>query len=408
MKESFRSIIIKGTFILTISNFLVSGLNYVSNSLTAKSLGPSGFGELSTLFAYISIFYVPLTVLTTLIIVKLGRSKEKSFYVAQQIEQWFRSKLYEQRFLISLLLTSVIFVPYLTNLSSLSSLVLYILIGLGVINTFYFSILQGLHLFTKFSSLVVLISISRLVGTLAAYFNIGGIHSIYLGLVSGGVLSVILARKSIPRSVAKNTEVLSVKLRDYFTRKQTLITSASLLSVAVLMNIDLMLVKRIFTSEIAGIYSSWSLLSKIIGYFTAPMLSVSLLFFSAKESGKDNKKILYFLISTVIIIGSGILLLYEKFTTDVLLLIFSSKFLEIAPLAPYAALFGMLVTIIALINNYYISSNSRSALITPIIIPMHIILLIIYGTSLESIIAVNVGSAFFITGILTISLLHSS
>jgi len=407
MKESFRSIIIKGTFVLTISNFLVSGLNYLSNSLSAKSLGPSGFGELSTLFAYISIFYVPLTVLTTLIIVKLGRSKDNRSLIAQQIEQWFKSKLIERRLLVGILFTTVIFIPYLTNLSPLSSLVLYLLIGLGVMSTFYFSILQGLHLFTKFSLLLVLISVSRLLGTIAAYLNIGGIQSIYLGLVSGGIISVVLAKKFIPHSAAIGTTTLSIKVRDYIMRKQTLLTSASLLSVALLVNVDLMIVKRVFSPEMAGIYSSWSLLAKIIGYFTAPLLAVSLLFFSAQESKKDQKKILYFLMSSIIIVGSLILLLYEKYTTEVLLVIFSSKFLEIAPLAPYAALFGMLVTIIALVSNYHISNGSISALITPVVIPIHICLLIFFGISLENIITINVGSAFFTAGILIVSVLHS-
>ncbi len=407
MKESFRSIIIKGTFVLTISNFLVSGLNYLSNSLSAKSLGPSGFGELSALFAYLSIFSIPLTVLTTLIIVKLGKAENNRYKTAGEIEQWFISKIREKKIYIFLSFSTLIFIPSLTNLSSVSALVLYILVAFNILSAFYFSLLQGLHLFTTFTLFACFLAITRLIGTSLTFVNEWGIYNIYTGLVLGSILAVGLSKKFMAEKLPMSNRILDISIRRYLTRKKTLITIVSLLSVVLLSNADLIFVKKLFTAEQAGIYSSWSLLAKIIGYFVAPVLSASLLFFSAKESERDQKKLLYILISLIIIIGSGILIAYQQFSTEILLVIFSDKFLSIAPLAPYAALFGMLFTIITLINNYHIANSNKSSLIVPLIIPIHVVLFLLYGSSIENIITINVGSTFFITGILTISLLHS-
>ncbi len=407
MKESFRSIIIKGTFILTISNFLVSILNYLSNSLSAKSLGPSGFGELSALFAYLSIFSIPLTVLTTLIIVKLGKAENNRYRRAGEIEQWFLTKIYEKKIYILLSLVTLIFIPSLTNLSRVSAVILYILVAFNVLSAFYFSLLQGLHLFTTFTLLTCLIAIIRLMGTSLTFANNWGIYNIYAGLVLGSVLAVILAKNFMKKKLPVATNTLDVSVLRYLIRKKTIITTISLLAVVLLSNADLIFVKKLFSANEAGIYSSWSLLAKIIGYFVAPVLSASLLFFSAKESERDQKKLLYLLISLIIVIGSGILIAYQQFSTEILLVIFSSKFLSIAPLAPYAALFGMLFTIITLINNFHIANSNKSSLIVPLLIPIHVLLFFLYGSSIENIITINVGSTFFITGILTISLLHS-
>lgn len=408
MKDSFKRIIIKGTFILTISNVIVSGLNYLSNSLSAKSLGPSGFGELSALFAYLNVFNIPLTVFTTLIIVKVGRSEKNRLKVAHEIEKLFKIKFVEKKLYVLIALFSILVVPYVTNLSFASSFVLYVLVFLSVLGTLYFALLQGLHLFSQFAIVLIIVSLARLLGTTASYFGYGGLYSIYAGIVSGGIIALIVSKKYIPRNGSERVFTSNIRIRDYILRKQTLITAISLLSVALLMNVDLMFVKRSFSPVEAGIYSSWSLLSRIIGYFTAPLLAVSLLFFSAKESVENRKNVLYFLMSSIVVIGSFILFVYQTFTSEVLLLIFSSKFLDIAPLAPYAALFGMLVTIIALVTNYHIANNNYASLITPVIIPMHIVLLIVFGISLENIIAINVASAFLTAGMLVVSLLHTS
>jgi len=407
MKDSFKQIIVKGTFILTISNLVISALNYVSNSLTAKALGPVGFGELSTLFAYLNIFNIPLVILTTLVIVKLGNAEDLKHKVAYEIEQWFGNKFREKKYIFVLSLLSIFFVPALTNLSLYSSITLYILAILSIMGTMYFSLLQGLHLFIPFTFLLVLTSLFRLIGTYLAFIHIGGINSVYLGIISGSLISLYFARKYIKKDKPSASKVVHIRIRDYILRKETLITAFSLLSVALLSNIDIMFVKKMFNATDAGIYGGWSLLAKIVGYFAAPIMSVSLLFFSAKEAKADHKKTLFLIIAGVIFIGISILVLYSHFTNYILLFIFSSKFLGIAPYIPYAALFGMLLTIITLINNYYIAHKSKYSLLVLLSFPVEIVLLSLMGTSLENVMIINVGVGFFITGILTISLLYN-
>jgi O-antigen/teichoic acid export membrane protein len=406
MKDSFKRIIIKGTLILTLSNFFVSFLNYISNSLSAKSLGPAGFGELSALFAYLNIFSIPITVLTTLVIVKLGNVGSERFEVARKIERWFWSQIFERKILIFLAVSTIIFIPSITNLSPESSITLYVLAALGIVTAFYFSILQGLHKFIAFSLLLVLISVGRYIGTYFSSINSGGILNIYAGLIIGYVIVFLLSKKITNNMLPKNNQKLTITISQFISRKSTLVTSISLLSLALLSNIDIMYVKKMFSAETAGIYSSWSLLAKIVGYFAAPIISASLLFFSAKETKQDHKKLIYILTSIIISVGSIVLIFYQSYTTQVLLLVFSSKFLGIAPFVPFAALFGMLITIITLINNYHVANNSSMALFIPIMIPIYILLMYILGDTIENVISINIGITFFITGILTISLLH--
>ena len=58
----------QGGIIFTLASFVTSFMNYLFNVFAARGLGPSGYGEITTMFSYIAISSTPLAVLTTTII----------------------------------------------------------------------------------------------------------------------------------------------------------------------------------------------------------------------------------------------------------------------------------------------------------------------------------------------------
>ena len=82
----------QGGIIFTLASFVTSFMNYLFNVFAARGLGPSGYGEITTMFSYIAISSTPLAVLTTTIIQKIGSATNQISY-SYALEQWFFGKL---------------------------------------------------------------------------------------------------------------------------------------------------------------------------------------------------------------------------------------------------------------------------------------------------------------------------
>ena len=136
---------LRGSILFTVATFLGSFLNYVFNLIVAKKLGPTGFGEITALFSYTTIFSVPMAVITMVIIEKIGSNNERGLAYALTLEQWFLTKIKKWWLLLIpfLFLTPVI--QKFTNLSFYSSASIAPFIMLSFIGAYYAALLQGLH-----------------------------------------------------------------------------------------------------------------------------------------------------------------------------------------------------------------------------------------------------------------------
>ena len=72
LKKLWANEFFQGGFFLTSSSFTINVLNYFFNLLAARTLGPSGFGEITAFFSYNNIFSVPILVVTLVLIQKIG------------------------------------------------------------------------------------------------------------------------------------------------------------------------------------------------------------------------------------------------------------------------------------------------------------------------------------------------
>ncbi|KXK09386.1 MAG: Polysaccharide biosynthesis protein [Microgenomates bacterium OLB23] len=363
MKVFFYSLhnkFVKGGFILTAATVATGLLNYVSNSLTAKALGPQGVGELFALFAYLAIAGIPFTIITTVIIKKLGEAHTNRLHVAQKIESWFiLHVIYNKKLMLILLLCSLT-LPYITKLSTASSITLILLTAIGLPSTMYLGLLQGMHLFSAFTLGVFLVAISRLIGALSVYMHIGNLQWIYVSLIIGAFMPIIVGKKLLPKTrIVINTQHGLTKI---LMKPTVVLTSLSMTGVIMFNNIDVAFVKRFYEPEMVGLYGSWSLLGKLLGYVVAPINIVTLIFFSAQETKAQQRKVLFFMAAALTLSGMVMGMLYVQYPHQVIDFVFSSSFYAIEPYLGHAAFFGMSYSIATLINNYFISKGDKKSL----------------------------------------------
>lgn len=399
---------LQGGAILTASHYAASFLNYLFNSLSAKALGPDGYSEIAALFAYVSILSIPIIVITTIIVRRLGQAGEHRNAVGKEFEQWFWQQSKRIIVFVPFLYILVLFLPSVTNLSTLSIVTLITLLILNLGSVIYISLLQGLHLFIQFSVATLLIVGFKFVGALAVYSGIGSLPIIYLFVLIGTASPLLFGKWSLKQiKPSQGNYSFRKKVRAIIFQKNIIITAISLISLSIVGNLDIILAKKMFDGYNAGLYSAWSLFSKIILYFIGPINMISLIFFSAKENKHHRKKTMFIILGLFILVGIALYASYVLFGNLLIEIIFNNDYAPIQPLLGFAALFGFLYTYITLINNYFLSQNSKSSLIVAFSVPMYIGLLLIFGTNMYSFILINIGVTATMCTLYFISFLRS-
>jgi len=390
---------IQGGIILSFSNVITGFLNYLFNSLSAKTLGPAGYGEITALFSYLVVFSVPFGVISADLIRRIGRLKSHQNSTILGWENWIWKKINQWKILIIPYSLVTLIIPRITNLSLFSSIALLIFILLTFIGTFYNATIQGLQLFSIAAALSIVSVLLKLIGPLLVSLNFGGVNLVIAVLVIGSfillpVYQIIIRKKLLNDQKKYIPQVpLNKRIRSLFVNRNMVITTLSLLAITLFNNFDMMFAKKFFTSEMAGLYGAWNLLAKIVLYAGGPLGGLSFIFFSNQSYKKQHKLSLLLITLGVFFVGIIMLVTYSLFGKLIVSLLFNKNYFVIVNFLPQAAIFGCLYSLINIINGFFLASNSRYSLIIAFLFPFYFISLILFGRSFSGLINLNL---FFI------------
>lgn len=410
---------IQGGIILSFSNVVTGFLNYLFNSLSAKALGPAGFGEITTLFSYLVVFSVPLGVISTDLIRRIGHLKSDKNQTILGWERWVWKKTYQWRFLIVPYFLLTLLVPRLTNLGLFSSIALLIFILLAFVSTFYNATIQGLQLFSIAAGLSIVSVLLKLIGPLLVNINLGGVNLVIATLVIGSFIMLpiyqIIIHNKLSNSQERNSPkvLLNKRIRSLFFNKNMIITTLSLLTITLFNNFDMMFAKKFFTSEMAGLYGAWNLLAKIVLYAGGPLSGLSFVFFSNLSYKKQHKKSLFLIITGIIFVGIVMFITYSIFGKLIVSLLFNKNYFTVINYLPHAAIFGCLYSLISIINGFFLADNSHSSLIITLLFPVYFLSLMLFGRSFSGLINTNLifvatASIFYIIALFQVPSFHES
>ena len=386
---------IQGGIILSFSNVITGFLNYLFNSLSAKTLGPAGYGEITALFSYLVVFSVPFGVISADLIRRIGRLKSHQNSTILGWENWIWKKINQWKILIIPYSLVTLIIPRITNLSLFSSIALLIFILLTFIGTFYNATIQGLQLFSIAAALSIVSVLLKLIGPLLVSLNFGGVNLVIAVLVIGSfillpVYQIIIRKKLLNDQKKYIPQVpLNKRIRSLFVNRNMVITTLSLLAITLFNNFDMMFAKKFFTSEMAGLYGAWNLLAKIVLYAGGPLGGLSFIYFSNQSYKKQHKKSLIFIVAGVIIVGILMFITYLIYGSLIIRLLFNKSYYAIINYLPQAAIFGCLYSLISIINGFFLANNSRKSLIIALLFPVYFFSLILFGRSFFGLINLN-------------------
>lgn len=384
---------LKGGFIFSSVSFLVSILNYIFNLIVARGFSLSIYGEYMSALSYFAILSVPLSAFNVIVVNKISKAKvSERPTVALQIEEFIIHSLNQYKLQVVLALLFILFFFYLkTNLLLTSILFVLISVVLNLFFIFYSSVLQAYKSFFSAGALSLALSIFKIIGGIVVVFFHPDLILLYLVIIFGHVISLFVGKKLLfhKRTITKR-KIIFKPFFEYLNKPQILVPTITMFGIIGMLNVDLIFVKKFFSSADAGLYAAISLLGKIILYLTGPISLVALTFFSGSETKHNREKILLFTTLLYVFIGLSATVLYFFFSRYMVQIVFGSKFEAIIEYTWLAAIFGTLYSIVSLFAQYAISQLKSYSMVSIVGLIVQILAFYFFHNSFYDVLTINI------------------
>lgn len=379
-----------------LSVLTVNGGNYLYNLLLGRILGPEQFSDAAILITMLLVLsFVAMTF--QLAAAKFAVTLSNSVFGA------FVKKIYKNAIMVGVFFGAmvVVFAKDLQVLFHTSSSMMFTIFGIGVPLYFLMSVnrgfFQGKKEFKLLSITYQAEMLTRLALTLILVLMFQSQSSVVIAV--GVLVSLVVGlfplkfdKKHFTSKVAFPKKELT-QIKKFFV-----ITAFYELSQIIINNSDILLVKHYFDGYEAGLYASLALIGRIV-YFVAWMFVMLLLptVVQLKKEGKDTTKVLMKYVSYIAIIATAIVLACAMFPTFIVQILFGSEYVQIAPLLwKYAFATGIFA--VANIFAYYFLSLDKyvPVLVSAIFGALQVFLVIVYHSSLEQVVHVQMIAMTFL------------
>lgn len=375
--------------------------SYVFHLAMGRLLGPSGYGELSSLLSILYIFTVPLTVGQTVMVKFVSELKAKDEPGEAKQLFWQVTKWCVIGCLI-LLPFMVIGAPIVMNFlhipSSILFVLIYILFIFSLLSMLIASLLQGYQEFIWVSVLGAVAIILKLA------LSIPGTTFGVLGVMIATVVTSIimyavyfLPLRRIFRATAK--KVTLTKQKAFAFAVPTLF---AILGITSLYSTDVILVRHFFPATDAGLYAALAILGKIIFYASS---AVSLVLFPVLSErtakGERTHKLILSGIGGVTVLSFAIAGFYICFPTFVIHMLFGNAYVGASALLGIFGIFLAFFSIGSIFTNVCLAiGKTKVWMISFGCAILQIIGISLFHTDIASVIWINIIiSAILVVGV---------
>lgn len=331
---------------------VVNLLNYGFSLILGHNLAPEQFGEIVTLFSIVVLLgLISLTFSIVMANYTAAYYAQQQYGQIRQLFGWLnRTALWIG---IASALVFLAISPFASQWLKISLVGLILVIVAWPVQLFQAisrGVMQGHQLFVSFS-LVQIIETSGKFSLGILFLMIGwSVDGVMVALLIGYVLSVIygfwfifkrLKLAAYPVISAQQ----SVGTRDLLRHISAAFWAAMLL--AMLTNIDVIIVKYYAPVSLAGHYAAMSTMGKLIVFGTMAIVYAMLPIISESHSKHTNDSMTYFYMTLLLVISlcTGVILLFIIWPKQVILFSFGEDYL---PVVPYLKWFSLGVSGISL------------------------------------------------------------
>ena len=381
------------------SAMLVNGGNYLYNLVLGRFLGPEKFADAAILITLLLVLsFAAMTF--QLVTAKFSAVFENSVLLS------FIATIYKSASIVGIFLgiTIVLLSTELQLLFKTTSSSMFVVFGIGI--PFYFlmsvnrGIFQGEKKLISLSTTYQLEMMSRLTISfgLLCLFEVDSSLLISIGILCSFIVGLL------PFEFKKVTLFNTIKLKKSETkmvRNFFIITLFYELTLIIINNCDILLVKHYFESYEAGIYASLALIGRVV-YFIAWMFVMLLLptVVQLKKQGISTRPVLFKYVIYVVIIAACIVLACYLFPNLIINILFGSEYVEIASLLWKYAFATGIFAVSNIFAYYYLSlDNYVPVILSGVFGISQIALIIQFHASLEQVVHVQILAMALLLGV---------
>ncbi len=378
----------KYSFLIVFATLLGMIINYFFQVIVGRFLGPSDYGIFGSLIAILYIISVFGGAINTSI-TKIS----SEFFVKKEITKIKRIlRIYSLRFIfIGFILAFLFsfFSSFISDFLKTNELFSIILLGISFPLTFLssnlFGILRGMQRFKEYA----IISVSQPIIKLALALIL-----IFLGFkVSGAIGSVVISGVFVCILAFYYLKDVLKEKEERFDRslliKYSLPVFILSFCITAMINLDILLIKNLFSSEESGFYVAASTLSKIVFWISGSLIIVMFPKTASLNISEKSKarKIFRTTIVYTFLISLLFLCITFLFPEFVINFAFGKDFLKAGEIIFLFFVFMSLISISQIILNYDLSiNNTKPIYILPIFVFVEILLIYFFHSSLTQVI----------------------
>jgi len=265
IRRFLRSDFARHGAIVFASSMTVNALNYILHVLLTRRLGVDSYGELYALLAALTLFSVPTTVFT-MIVVRYAAEFHALGDVARlgALSRWIlrRTVLVALALIVLGALLQAPIGAYLRLHDPRSVLFTAFVLAFSVVGPVIRGVLQGIQAFREFAFSTLIEGFGRVllgVGLVYAGFGVNG-------ALAGQACAILVALAYTWFVLRRNFPSAADELRIDLRRlaQTTTGVATAMLALSILNSSDLLLVKHFFSPYDAGLYSAVSLVGKVL------------------------------------------------------------------------------------------------------------------------------------------------
>jgi len=381
------------------SAMLVNGGNYLYNLVLGRFLGPEKFADAAILITLLLVLsFAAMTF--QLVTAKFSVIFENS------VLQSFIATIYKSATVVGVVLgiTIGLVSSELQEFFKTTSSSMFVVFGIGI--PFYFlmsvnrGVFQGQKEWIPLSATYQLEMMSRLAITfgLLCLFEVDSSLLIAIGIICSFIVGLLPFEFNPPpffnRIKLKKSETKMV--RNFF-----IITAFYEVTLIVINNSDILLVKHYFEPYEAGLYASLALIGRVV-YFIAWMFVMLLLptVVQLKKQGISTRPILFKYVIYIIIIAASIVLACYLFPNQIINILFGNEYVGIASLLWKYAFATGVFAVSNIFAYYYLSLDKYIPVIfSGVFGVLQIALIIQFHASLEQIVHLQIFAMILLLGV---------
>jgi O-antigen/teichoic acid export membrane protein len=354
-------------------------LNYLFQIIMGRLLNTTDYGTLNALFSIITIFSVPSSIISLVVSKYITEFRASNAGIRPLILKIVKIVLFAS---LTLLILAAIFSGLVANYINISEKQLVIMAALTIVFGFFTAIVAGVFQGEKY---FITLGFYNLISPVAKITI--GILLVFIGyrlfgimgaMIMGGIVSMVLGTL-IVRMFFHNQQQSETAKNPEGLIRYSLYALVISICMAFMSNIDTILVKHYFAGQLSGVYSSASILGKIILYIPGAFMIV--MFPIVAESSGNIHKILGIMKKSVFYISLllfGSIVILNLFPRLIISILFGAHYLQATGFIRMITVMIIPLSFLTVLMNFYLAINRVHLLIASLVAACIATMLLVY------------------------------